>query len=40
MALGAQAGTARTREVLEAAGCNSFRRAAEMPFYLVFEARG
>jgi 2-polyprenyl-3-methyl-5-hydroxy-6-metoxy-1,4-benzoquinol methylase len=40
VALGAQAGTARTREVFEAAGCSSFRRAAETPFNLVFEARG
>ena len=40
VALGAQAGTERTRQVFEEAGCASFRRAAETPFNLVFEARG
>jgi SAM-dependent methyltransferase len=38
-ALGAQAGSARTEEVFRAAGCTRFRRAAETPFNLVFEAR-
>jgi SAM-dependent methyltransferase len=38
-ALGAQAGEARLREVAEAAGFSSFRRATETPFNLVFEAR-
>ena len=37
--LGAQAGEARVREVLTAAGFTHFRRAAETPFNLVFEAR-
>ena len=39
LALGAQAGEARIREVVEAAGLTQFRRAAETPFNLVFEAR-
>jgi SAM-dependent methyltransferase len=39
LALGAQAGEARIREVLQAGGFNSFRRVAETPFNLVFEAR-
>jgi 2-polyprenyl-3-methyl-5-hydroxy-6-metoxy-1,4-benzoquinol methylase len=39
LALGAQAGEARIREVVQAAGFNNFRRAAETPFNLVFEAR-
>jgi SAM-dependent methyltransferase len=39
LALGAQAGEARIREVVEGAGFSSFRRAAETPFNLVFEAR-
>jgi 2-polyprenyl-3-methyl-5-hydroxy-6-metoxy-1,4-benzoquinol methylase len=39
LALGAQAGEARIREVVEAAGFTRFRRAAETPFNLVFEAR-
>jgi SAM-dependent methyltransferase len=39
LALGAQAGEARIREVVEAAGFNRFRRVAETPFNLVFEAR-
>jgi SAM-dependent methyltransferase len=39
LALGAQAGEARIREVVEAAGFGRFRRAAETPFNLVFEAR-
>jgi 2-polyprenyl-3-methyl-5-hydroxy-6-metoxy-1,4-benzoquinol methylase len=39
LALGAQAGESRIREVVEAAGFTRFRRAAETPFNLVFEAR-
>jgi len=39
MALGAQAGEARMREVITAGGFTRFRRAAETPFNLVFEAR-
>jgi 2-polyprenyl-3-methyl-5-hydroxy-6-metoxy-1,4-benzoquinol methylase len=39
LALGAQAGEARIREVVEVAGFTRFRRAAETPFNLVFEAR-
>jgi SAM-dependent methyltransferase len=39
LALGAQAGEARIRNVVTAAGFTSFRRAAETPFNLVFEAR-
>ena len=39
LALGAQAGEARIREVVTAAGFGSFRRVAETPFNLVFEAR-
>jgi len=39
LALGAQAGEARLREVAEAAGFRRFRRAAETPFNLVLEAR-
>ncbi len=39
LALGAQAGEARIRNVVSAAGFTSFRRAAETPFNLVFEAR-
>ncbi len=38
-ALGAQAGEARLREVVMAGGFTRFRRAAETPFNLVFEAR-
>ena len=37
--LGAQAGEARLREVVTAAGFTRFRRAAETPFNLVLEAR-
>ena len=37
--LGAQAGEARIREVVTAAGFTSFRRAAETPFNIVYEAR-
>ena len=39
LALGAQAGEARIRDVVQAAGFTQFRRAAETPFNLVFEAR-
>ena len=39
LALGAQAGEARIRDVVLAAGFTRFRRAAETPFNLVFEAR-
>lgn len=39
MALGAQAGEARLREVVTAGGFRRFRRAAESPFNLVLEAR-
>jgi SAM-dependent methyltransferase len=39
LALGAQAGEARIREVVTTAGFDHFRRAAETPFNLVFEAR-
>ena len=39
LALGAQAGEARIRDVVAAGGFTRFRRAAETPFNLVFEAR-
>ena len=39
LALGAQAGEARIREVVQAGGFTRFRRAAETPFNLVYEAR-
>ncbi len=39
LALGAQAGEARMREVVSSGGFSNFRRAAETPFNLVFEAR-
>jgi SAM-dependent methyltransferase len=39
LALGAQAGEARIRDVVEAGGFTRFRRAAETPFNLVFESR-
>ena len=39
LALGAQAGEARLREVVTAGGFTRFRRAAETPFNLVLEAR-
>ena len=38
-ALGAQAGEERIRQVVTAAGFTRFRRAAQTPFNLVFEAR-
>jgi SAM-dependent methyltransferase len=39
LALGAQAGEARLRDVVVSAGFSRFRRAAETPFNLVLEAR-
>jgi 2-polyprenyl-3-methyl-5-hydroxy-6-metoxy-1,4-benzoquinol methylase len=39
LALGAQAGEARIRDVVTAGGLTRFRRAAETPFNLVLEAR-
>jgi 2-polyprenyl-3-methyl-5-hydroxy-6-metoxy-1,4-benzoquinol methylase len=39
LALGAQAGEARIREVVMAGGFTHFRRAAETPFNIVYEAR-
>ncbi len=39
LALGAQAGEARLREVIQAGGFGRVRRAAETPFNLVLEAR-
>jgi 2-polyprenyl-3-methyl-5-hydroxy-6-metoxy-1,4-benzoquinol methylase len=39
LALGAQAGEARIHDVVQAGGFDGFRRAAETPFNLVFEAR-
>jgi SAM-dependent methyltransferase len=39
LGLGAQAGEARIREVVESAGFSRFRRATETPFNLVFEAK-
>jgi SAM-dependent methyltransferase len=39
LGLGAQAGEARIRAVVETGGFTRFRRAAETPFNLVFEAR-
>jgi SAM-dependent methyltransferase len=39
VALGAQAGERRTREVVREAGFSQFRRAAETPFNLIYEAR-
>jgi 2-polyprenyl-3-methyl-5-hydroxy-6-metoxy-1,4-benzoquinol methylase len=39
LALGAQAGEARIHEVVTAGGFSRFRRVAETPFNLVFEAR-
>jgi SAM-dependent methyltransferase len=38
-ALGGQAGEARIRAIVEAAGFRHFRRAAETPFNLILEAR-
>ena len=39
LALGAQAGERRLREVASKAGFTRFRRAAETPFNLILEAR-
>jgi SAM-dependent methyltransferase len=39
LALGAQAGEARLREIFEQAGFGSFRRATETPMNIVFEAK-
>lgn len=39
VSLGAQAGEARIRDVVTAAGFTRFRRAAETPFNIVYEAR-
>jgi len=39
LALGAQAGEARIRDVVSAGGFTRFRRAAETPFNIVYEAR-
>lgn len=39
LALGAQAGESRLRAVVTAAGFTRFRRAAETPFNIIFEAR-
>jgi len=39
LALGAQAGEKRLREVVTAGGFKHFRRATETPFNLIFEAR-
>jgi SAM-dependent methyltransferase len=39
LCLGAQAGEARIREVVSAAGFSRFRRATETPFNIVYEAR-
>jgi SAM-dependent methyltransferase len=39
LALGAQAGESRIRDVVLGAGFSSFRRVAETPFNMVFEAR-
>lgn len=39
LCLGAQAGEARIREVVTAAGFGNFRRATETPFNIVYEAR-
>jgi SAM-dependent methyltransferase len=39
LCLGAQAGESRIRDVVSAAGFSRFRRAAETPFNIVYEAR-
>lgn len=39
LCLGAQAGEARIREIVTSAGFSRFRRAAETPFNIVYEAR-
>jgi hypothetical protein len=39
LALGAQAGEARIRDVVTSAGLSRFQRVSETPFNLVYEAR-
>ena len=39
LALGAQAGEQRLRDVVTAGGFHHFRRATQTPFNLIFEAR-
>jgi hypothetical protein len=39
LALGAQAGEQRLRKVMTAAGFGRFRRVAQTPFNLIYEAR-
>jgi hypothetical protein len=39
LALGAQAGEARIRDIVTTGGFTRFRRAAETPFNIVYEAR-
>jgi hypothetical protein len=39
LALGAQAGEARIAQIALGAGFSRFRRVAETPFHMVFEAR-
>jgi hypothetical protein len=39
LCLGAQAGESQIREVVRSAGFSHFRRAAETPFNIVYEAR-
>jgi hypothetical protein len=39
LALGARTGEARVGDVVQTGGFTRFRRAAETPFNLVFEAR-
>ena len=39
LCLGAQAGEARLRAVVREGGLGKFRRAAQTPFNLIFEAR-
>ena len=39
LALGAQAGETRLKEVAESAGFTRFRRATETPFNFILEAR-
>jgi hypothetical protein len=39
LALGAQAGEARIREVVTRGGFKRFRRAVQTPFNLIYEAR-
>ena len=39
LALGAQAGEARIRDIVQQAGFTQFRRAAETPFNIVYEVK-